>query len=99
MHRTSVPARDPLAFARAVADLARERAIDWILPAFEEGIFLARYAELLPAPLAPRQRFGVARLERINPGALARYPGFEWPVPPPLPGGWRQALTGTGTRC
>lgn len=50
-HITPAPLPDPVAYTRAVAEIATERAVDMIYAPFEDGFFLARYRDLLPAPL------------------------------------------------
>ncbi|MEM9659680.1 MAG: hypothetical protein AAF961_15070, partial [Planctomycetota bacterium] len=50
-HVTPSPSGEPLRFAEAVADIVRQAEIDLVMPTFEEGFFLRRYAELIPAPV------------------------------------------------
>ena len=54
IHVVAPAAREPLRFAQDIAEIVRRRRIDLVVPAFEEGFFLARYAELLAAPCSPR---------------------------------------------
>ena len=42
------PKQDTLAFVGAVADLARQKGIDLIVPMFEEVFYLAKHRDLLP---------------------------------------------------
>jgi predicted ATP-grasp superfamily ATP-dependent carboligase len=51
MHVIAAPAREPLRFIAEVAAIVRERDIDLVVPAFEEGYYLARYRDLIPAPI------------------------------------------------
>lgn len=50
-HVVPPAAPDPRRFAEAVGELVQAERIDRVIPVFEEGFFLARYAELVPAPL------------------------------------------------
>jgi hypothetical protein len=47
MHVIAAPAREPLRFIAEVAAIVRERDIDLVVPAFEEGYYLARYRDLI----------------------------------------------------
>ena len=51
IHVVPSPSREPLLFAQAIADIVRERQIDLVIPTFEEGFYLARYAETIPTPI------------------------------------------------
>lgn len=62
IHVVAPPAREPVRFAEDVAEIVRQRRIDLVVPAFEEGFYLARYAELLPAPLFAPPFETIARL-------------------------------------
>ena len=50
-HVIAPPASEPLRFVDDVADIVRARAIDLVVPSFEETYFLARYADRVPAPI------------------------------------------------
>lgn len=50
-HGTPAPLPDPVAFAHAVAGIVRERDIDLVYAPFEDGFFLSRYRDLIPARL------------------------------------------------
>lgn len=62
VHVVAPPAREPVRFAEDIAEIVRQRQIDLVVPAFEEGFFLARYAELVPAPLFAPPFEVIARL-------------------------------------
>jgi glutathione synthase/RimK-type ligase-like ATP-grasp enzyme len=62
IHVVAPPAREPVRFAQDVAKIMRQRRIDLVVPAFEEGFYLARYAELVPAPLFAPPFETIARL-------------------------------------
>ncbi|MEM1370565.1 MAG: ATP-grasp domain-containing protein [Cyanobacteria bacterium P01_H01_bin.15] len=51
LHETPSPSKEPVAFTQMVAKIVNKRQIDLIVPTFEEGFFLSRYAELLPVQL------------------------------------------------
>lgn len=48
-HIVPAPATKTLAFIDAVAGIVRERAIDLVVPSFEESYYLARYRHRIPA--------------------------------------------------
>ena len=50
-HVIAPPASEPLRFVDDVAEIVRARAIDLVVPSFEETYFLARYADRVPAPI------------------------------------------------
>lgn len=50
-HVVAPPAREPLRFVEEVAAIVRDRDIDLIVPAFEEGYYLAHYADRIPAKI------------------------------------------------
>jgi hypothetical protein len=50
-HVIAPPASRPLEFVADVARIVGERGIDLVVPSFEEGYFLARYADRVPAPI------------------------------------------------
>lgn len=62
IHVVAPPAREPVRFAQDVAEIMRQRRIDLVVPAFEEGFYLAHYAGLLPAPLFAPPFATIARL-------------------------------------
>ncbi|MEM9633353.1 MAG: ATP-grasp domain-containing protein [Pseudomonadota bacterium] len=49
-HIVPAASQDPIGYTKEIARIARDRSIDLILPTFEDGFYLARYAELLPVP-------------------------------------------------
>lgn len=51
LHHVPAPSREPLAFVDAVAAIVSEEAIDLVIPSYEEGFYLARYRERIPATL------------------------------------------------
>jgi glutathione synthase/RimK-type ligase-like ATP-grasp enzyme len=51
MHVVAPPAKEPLRFVDDVAAIVRQRDIDMVVPVFEEGFFLSRYAAMIPAPI------------------------------------------------
>jgi hypothetical protein len=50
-HVIAPPASRPLRFVGDVAEIVRARAIDLVVPSFEETYYLARYADRVPAPI------------------------------------------------
>ena len=50
-HLVAAPAREPERFAHDVAAVVADRGIDLVLPSFEDTFFIARYADLVPAPI------------------------------------------------
>jgi len=50
-HITPAPLPDPVAYVKAIAAVAAEREVDLIYGTFEDSFYLARYRDLLPAPL------------------------------------------------
>jgi hypothetical protein len=50
-HVIAPPASQPLRFVGDVAEIVRTRAIDLVVPSFEETYFLARYGHRVPAPI------------------------------------------------
>ena len=73
-------AREPLRFAQDIAEIVRRRRIDLVVPAFEEGFFLARYAELLAAPLFAPPFEAIVRLhDKARFMALCRDLGLGTP--------------------
>jgi ATP-grasp domain len=50
-HVIAPPAREPLRFVDDVAGIVRDRGIGLVVPSFEEGYYLARYADRVPAPI------------------------------------------------
>lgn len=62
MHLAPAPAKEPVHFAEAVAQIARDEKVDLVVPTFEEGFYLARYVQLLPVPLFAPPFDAIARL-------------------------------------
>lgn len=50
-HLVAAPAREPERFAHDVAAVVADRGIDLVLPSFEDTFFIARYADVVPAPI------------------------------------------------
>ncbi len=50
-HVVPSPAHQPIQFAETVAQIVRDHHLDMVVPTFEEGFYLARYADLIPARL------------------------------------------------
>ena len=50
-HVVPSPSHEPLRFAEEVAQIVRDHRIDLVAPSFEEGFFLRRYADMIPAPI------------------------------------------------
>jgi hypothetical protein len=48
-HVVAPPAREPLRFVEDVARIVKERGIDLIVPSWEEGFYLSRYADSIEA--------------------------------------------------
>jgi glutathione synthase/RimK-type ligase-like ATP-grasp enzyme len=51
MHVVASPASAPLDHVADIAKIVRRRKIDLIVPTYEDGFYLANYAEMLPAPV------------------------------------------------
>ena len=51
MHVIAAPASDAVQFVDDVAAIVRERDIDLVVPAVEEGFYLAHYADRIPVPI------------------------------------------------
>jgi glutathione synthase/RimK-type ligase-like ATP-grasp enzyme len=49
-HLVPSPSNDPIGYTREISRIAQDRGIDLILPTFEDGFYLARYADLLSVP-------------------------------------------------
>lgn len=49
-HVVPSPSGDPIGYTKEISRIARDRDIDLILPTFEDGFYLARYADMLPVP-------------------------------------------------
>lgn len=62
MHVVRPPAPDPIKYAQDIAEIVRKRQIDLVMPIFEDGFYLARYADLIPAPLFSPPFETIARL-------------------------------------
>lgn len=62
LHVVASPAKETLRFVEEVAQIVRERAIDLVVPSFEEGYYLARYRDLIPAPVFVPDFATIARL-------------------------------------
>lgn len=62
IHLVPSPSHESVGFAEAVAQIVREREIDLVVPTFEEGFFLSRYAELVPAAIFAPPLETIARL-------------------------------------
>ena len=94
-HVIAPPASQPLRFIGDVAEIVRTRAIDLVVPSFEETYFLARYGDRVPAPiftspfatvaeLHDKSRF-VALCDRIGlptPATSVVRTRESWPPPP-----------------
>lgn len=50
-HVVASAAPDPARYARDIGEIVAHRRIDLVIPSYEDGFFLARYAKLIPAPL------------------------------------------------
>ncbi len=50
-HVVPSPAHQPIRFTDTVAQIVRDHHLDMVIPTFEEGFYLARYADRLPVPL------------------------------------------------
>lgn len=50
-HVVAAPAREPLRFVEDVAKIVEDRGIDLIVPSFEDGFYLSRYADRLGAEI------------------------------------------------
>ncbi len=50
-HVVPSPARQPILFAEAVGQIVRDHHLDMVIPTFEEGFYLARYADRISVPL------------------------------------------------
>jgi glutathione synthase/RimK-type ligase-like ATP-grasp enzyme len=61
-HVVAAPAHEPRRFVEEVAKIAEDRGIDLIVPSFEEGFFLSRYAEAIPAPIFAPSFAAIAEL-------------------------------------
>lgn len=61
-HIVPPPASDPIAFVDAVARIVNDRDIDLVIPSFEEGFYLARYADRIPVPVFAPDFMAVQRL-------------------------------------
>jgi hypothetical protein len=68
-------------------------AVRDLRPLVSGGVALTRAMRVLLAPQGSNAPRGFELLGRVNPGAVRRYPGFTWSVPPPLPDDWRPLLT------
>ncbi len=80
LHLVAPTASEPVQFVRDVAAVVRERHIDLVVPAFEEGFFLANYAAQIPAPIfAPT----FATIERLH--DKARFLGLCEKLAVPIP--------------
>ena len=51
LHEVASTVHETARFLQDIGDIVRQRQIDLIVPAFEEGFYLAKYAALLPAPV------------------------------------------------
>lgn len=50
-HVVAAPAHEPLRFVEDIAAIVKDRKIDLIVPSFEEGFFVARYSDAIPADI------------------------------------------------
>ena len=50
-HVVPSPSQEPVRFTESVATIVGEEKIDLVVPSFEEGFYLSRYRDLIPAPL------------------------------------------------
>ena len=50
-HEVPSPAKEPIQFAESVARIVSEFDLELVIPTFEEGFYLSRYADLIPRPL------------------------------------------------
>jgi glutathione synthase/RimK-type ligase-like ATP-grasp enzyme len=50
-HVVAAPAHEPRRFVEEIAKIVKDRGIDLIVPSFEEGFFLSRYAGAIPTEI------------------------------------------------
>ena len=63
-HEVPSPAKEPIQFAEAFARIVNEFDLDLVIPTFEEGFYLARHTELIPATLFAPAFETIAQLHR-----------------------------------
>ncbi|MEO1225638.1 MAG: ATP-grasp domain-containing protein [Pseudomonadota bacterium] len=51
LHVAAAAAPDPVQYAQDIAEIVQQRGIDLVVPSYEDGFFLARYADKILAPL------------------------------------------------
>ena len=61
-HVISPPSVEPIRFVDDVAEIVRQRHIDLVVPSFEEGFYLSRYSDRVPAPVFTAPFDTLARL-------------------------------------
>lgn len=80
LHVAAPAALEPVRYAQDIAQIVQRRGIDLIVPSYEDGFFLARYAERIPAPLFAPSFETIARLhDKARFVALCADLGLETP--------------------